>query len=91
MSPRLGLLQIGLAGVLRGTGGLAVHLIRDAEDLSVVTISAWRMLIGALFLLVAAVGVTVSTVVSLGLAPLALGRRADKLPVGRILLTSARD
>ncbi|GAB6984177.1 DMT family transporter [Nocardioides pyridinolyticus] len=106
---RLGLLQICLAGVLWGTGGLAVHVIRDAQSMSVVTISAWRMLIGALFLLVAvavvrqlgdlrvlvrqhpgrvaivgvataayqalyfaavvAVGVTVSTVVSLGLAP----------------------
>lgn len=109
MSPRIGLAQICLAGVLWGTGGLAVHVIRDAEPLSVVTISAWRMLIGAAFLLVAvaavrqlgdlrslvrahpwrvllvgvatatyqalyfaavvAVGVTVSTVVSLGLAP----------------------
>ncbi|WP_243059553.1 DMT family transporter [Nocardioides sp. SR21] len=109
MSPRVGLAQICLAGVLWGTGGLAVHVIRDVEPLSVVTISAWRMLIGALFLLVAvaavrqlgelrslarrhpwrvafvgvatatyqalyfaavvAVGVTVSTVVSLGLAP----------------------
>ena len=91
-----------------GTGGLAVQVIRDAEPLSVVTISAWRMLIGAVFLPavvvvarqtrtlragapttgawsssvspprptrpshfagVVAVGVTVSTVVSLGLAP----------------------
>lgn len=109
MSPRLGLVQISVAGVLWGTGGLAVHVIRDAGSMSVVTISAWRMLIGALFLLVAvaavrqlgdlrslvrrhpgrvvlvgvatatyqalyfaavvAVGVTVSTVVSLGLAP----------------------
>lgn len=109
MSHRTGLAQICLAGVLWGTGGLAVHVIREVEPLSVVTISAWRMLIGALFLLVAvaavrqlgdlralvrahpgrvvvvgvatatyqalyfaavvAVGVTVSTVVSLGLAP----------------------
>lgn len=106
---RAGLLQVSLAGVLWGTGGLAVQVIRDAEPLSVVTISAWRMLIGAVFLLavvalarqtgmlrelvrrrpggvlvvgvatatyqalyfagVVAVGVTVSTVVSLGLAP----------------------
>jgi drug/metabolite transporter, DME family len=110
LSPRVGLTQICLAGVLWGTGGLAVHVIRDAQELSVVTISAWRMLIGALFLLAAvgvarqlgdlrglvrahpgrvalvgiatatyqglyfaavvAVGVTVSTVVSLGLAPM---------------------
>lgn len=109
MSPRLGLAQICLAGVLWGTGGLAVRVIRDAEPMSVVSISAWRMLIGAAFLLVVvavarqagtlrdlvrrrpwhvaavgvataayqalyfagvvAVGVTVSTVVSLGLAP----------------------
>ena len=48
---RIGLLQICLAGVLWGTGGLAVQVIRDAEPLSVVTISAWRMLIGAVFLL----------------------------------------
>lgn len=108
-SARLGLVQICLAGVLWGTGGLVVQLVRDAEELSVVTISAWRMLIGAAFLLVVvalvrqtgtlrdlvrtrpgavvtvgvataayqalyfagvvAVGVTVSTVVSLGLAP----------------------
>ncbi|HEU5038773.1 MAG TPA: DMT family transporter [Nocardioides sp.] len=109
MSARLGLGQICLAGVLWGTGGLAVRVLRDAEPMSVVTISAWRMLIGAVFLLVVvalarqsaalrdlarrrpghvvavgvataayqalyfagvvAVGVTVSTVVSLGLAP----------------------
>ncbi|GAA4707078.1 DMT family transporter [Nocardioides conyzicola] len=106
----LGLLQICLAGVLWGTGGLAVHVIREAQPMSVVTISAWRMVIGAVALLVAvglvrqlgalgdlvrrhpgrvlvigvatatyqalyfaavvAVGVTVSTVVSLGLAPM---------------------
>jgi DME family drug/metabolite transporter len=109
LSPRIGLAQICVAGVLWGTGGLAVHVIRDAESMSVVTISAWRMLIGAAFLMIAvaaarqlgdlrslvrthpwrvllvgvatatyqalyfaavvAVGVTVSTVVSLGLAP----------------------
>lgn len=107
---RIGLFQISLAGVLWGTGGLAVHVIRDAEPMSVVAISAWRMVIGAIALLVAvallrqlgdlrtlvrrhpgrvvvigvatatyqalyfaavvAVGVTVSTVVSLGLAPM---------------------
>lgn len=109
MSHRTGLAQICVAGILWGTGGLAVHVIREVEPLSVVTISAWRMVIGALFLVVAvaavrqlgdlralvrahpgrvvvvgvatatyqalyfaavvAVGVTVSTVVSLGLAP----------------------
>ena len=107
---RIGLLQISLAGVLWGTGGLAVHVIREAEPISVVAISAWRMVVGAVALLIAvavlrqlgdlrdlvrrhpgrvllvgvatatyqalyfaavvAVGVTVSTVVSLGLAPM---------------------
>lgn len=105
----LGLLQISLGGMLWGTGGIGVHVIREAAPMSVVTISAWRMLIGAVALLavvalvrqlgdlrrlvrerpghvvvigvatatyqalyfaaVVAVGVTVSTVVSLGLAP----------------------
>ena len=106
---RVGLVQVCLAGVLWGTGGLGVLVIRDAAPLSVVTISAWRMVIAAAVLLgalaltrqlraasgllrsrpghvvtvgvctaayqafyygsVVAVGVTVSTVVSLGLAP----------------------
>ena len=109
---RTGLLQICLAGVLWGTGGLAVRVIRDAEPLSVLTISAWRMAIAAAVLVAAlaalrgfadlralvrarplavvavgvstaayqalyfgsvvAVGVTVATVVSLGLAPVLL-------------------
>lgn len=50
---RTGLIQICLAGVLWGTGGLAVHVIREAAPLSVVTISAWRMVIGALALALA--------------------------------------
>jgi DME family drug/metabolite transporter len=105
----LGLASICLAGVLWGTGGLAVQVIRDAAPLPVLTISAWRMAIAAAVLLlllallrqgrdlvalarrrplqvvtvgaataayqalyfasVVAVGVSVSTVVSLGLAP----------------------
>jgi len=113
---RAGLLQICLAGVLWGTGGLAVQVIRDSSSdgapLSATTISAYRTTIAALVLLVAClatrraggvlrllrerpgptvfiglatasyqalyfasvvwVGVTVSTVVSLGVAPLAL-------------------
>lgn len=135
MSSRLGLAQICLAGVLWGTGGLAVHVIRDAESMSVVTISAWRMLIGAVFLLVAvaavrrlgdlralarthpgrvllvgvatatyqalyfaavvAVGVTVSTVVSLGLAPVivtvveSLRRRSAPGRTDLLVLTAA--
>ncbi len=109
---RWGLIQICLAGVLWGTGGLGVQLIRRHESMSVVTISAWRMLLAAVALAVVvvalrrtasvrallrsdpwrvlavgtgtatyqalyfgsvvAVGVTVSTVVSLGIAPVLL-------------------
>lgn len=109
---RLGLLQISLAGVLWGTGGLAVQVIREVTPMSVAVISAYRMLIAALVLglavlalrrvgavarllrdhparavLVGAstaayqalyfgsvvqVGVSVATVVSLGLAPVLL-------------------
>jgi drug/metabolite transporter, DME family len=109
---RWGLFQISLAGVLWGTGGLAVQLIREREAMSVLTISAWRMLLAALVLAAAvlllrqtravvvlararplqatlvgagtasyqalyfgavvATGVTVATVVSLGLAPVLL-------------------
>ena len=108
----LGLLQICLAGVLWGTGGLGVQVIRDDVPMPVLTISAWRMAIAAVVLLVVlvglrqlpallalarahprrvvlvgcgtaayqalyfgsvvAVGVSVSTVVSLGLAPVLL-------------------
>ena len=109
---RTGLAQVCLAGVLWGTGGLAVQLIRRHVPMSVLTISAWRMGIAAGLLLVVllalrqvggvvlllrtrpwhaagvgvataayqalyfgsvvAVGVTVATVVSLGLAPVLL-------------------
>jgi drug/metabolite transporter, DME family len=106
---RPGLPQVALAGVLWGTGGLAVQLIRREAALSVLTISAYRTVIGAVILLftvavrrqwtamiaigrqhpvavgtvgigtalyqvlyffaVVNVGVSVATVVSLGLAP----------------------
>jgi drug/metabolite transporter, DME family len=109
VSSRLGLVQVSLAGVLWGTGGLGVQVIREHEPMAVLTISAWRMglaalvLVGAVWLLgqagdvrrllrerpgpavaagvatgayqalyfgsVVSVGVTVATVVSLGLAP----------------------
>ena len=109
---RWGLFQISLAGVLWGTGGLGVQLVREREAMSVLTVSAWRMLLAALVLTagvvllrqtsavltlarsrplraamvgtgtasyqalyfgaVVATGVTVATVVSLGLAPLLL-------------------
>ncbi|MDV3223027.1 DMT family transporter [Intrasporangium sp.] len=51
-SARIGLLQISLAGALWGTGGLAVQLIRDIMPMSVLTISAYRMLIAAIVLVV---------------------------------------
>lgn len=51
-SARIGLLQISLAGALWGTGGLAVQLIRDITPMSVLTISAYRMLIAAIVLVV---------------------------------------
>lgn len=108
----IGLLQICLAGILWGTGGLGVQVIRDQVPMSVLAISAWRMAIAAVVLVVVllllrqlptlvtlvrahptrvvlvgcgtaayqalyfgsvvAVGVSVSTVVSLGLAPVLL-------------------
>lgn len=106
---RLGLLRVCLAGVLWGTGGLVMRLIADRQPMGVTTVSAWRMVVAALALVVALavtrgfrdlvalmrrrpltaiavgactgayqalyfgavvdVGVTVSTVVALGLAP----------------------
>ena len=111
-SARLGLLQICLAGVLWGTGGLAVQLIRDVTPMSVLTLSGYRMLVAAVVLgaavlavrrgaqlravfaqrpahavavgcgtaayqalyfgSVVTAGVTVATVVALGLAPVLL-------------------
>lgn len=108
----VGILQISLAGVLWGTGGLTLQVIRDHESLSFVTVSSYRMLIAAAVLVAAVVvlrrgadlvallraspgtacligtgtgayqalyfgaivevGVTVATVVSLGLAPVLL-------------------
>ncbi|GAB3247215.1 DMT family transporter [Nocardioides dilutus] len=52
---RLGLAQVSLAGVLWGTGGLGVQVIRQHEPMSVLTISAWRMGLAALVLLAAVV------------------------------------
>jgi DME family drug/metabolite transporter len=108
-SSRIGLLQVCVAGVLWGTGGLVAALLHDDDGLGAMTTSAWRMLIAAIaltgfalvvrrhravvatlrrrpvlvvvvgcgtaayqglyFLAVLAVGVSVATVVSLGLAP----------------------
>lgn len=55
LSTRAGLLQISLAGVLWGTGGLAVQIVRDVLPMSVLVISAWRMGIAALVLVAAVV------------------------------------
>lgn len=55
-SSRTGLLQISLAGVLWGTGGLALQVIRDVTPMSVLTVSAWRMAIAALVLVAALAG-----------------------------------
>lgn len=43
----VGLLQVSAAGVLWGTGGIALQIIREHAPLSVVTISAWRLGIAA--------------------------------------------
>jgi DME family drug/metabolite transporter len=112
VSARGGLLQISLAGVLWGTGGLVVQLVRERVPMHVVTISAWRMVLAAVvlgaallvlrggpalaallrdhprrtvlvglctgayqalyFAAVTLVGVSVATVVSLGIAPVLL-------------------
>jgi drug/metabolite transporter, DME family len=47
-----GLTEVAAASVLWGTGGLAVQLIREHDALSPITISAWRMVIAAVVLLV---------------------------------------
>ena len=134
-SARRGLLQVSLAGVLWGTGGLAVQLVREREPLSVLTISTWRMGLAAVALLlvllvlrrsaellrllrerprtvvavglctgayqalyfaaVVSAGVTVATVVALGLAPVLLtvaegvaARRAPGRTQVLVLLTA---
>ena len=50
-----GLVEVAVASVLWGTGGLAVQLVREVEPMSPVTISAWRMALAAAVLLVALV------------------------------------
>jgi DME family drug/metabolite transporter len=103
---------VSLAGVLWGSGGLVMHLVRDRDPMSVLVVSTWRMALAALALFLAlfvvrgfadlrrllrrrpgtavvvgcctgayqalyfaavlSVGVTVATVVALGLAPVLL-------------------
>jgi len=125
---RLGLVQICLAGVLWGTGGLVLQIVRAITPMSVLTVSAYRMLIASVALLavlavigrlrelrldlrtvivgvatglyqalyfgsVVAVGVTVSTVVSLGIAPAILlageAVASRRRPTGRQLVVLA--
>ena len=128
LSARLGLVQICLAGVLWGTGGLVLQIVRAITPMSVLTVSAYRMLIASVALLavlavigrlrelrldlrtvvvgvatgryparyfgsVVAVGVTVSTVVSLGIAPAILlageAVASRRRPAGRQLVVLA--
>lgn len=134
-SPRAALVQISLAGVLWGTGGLVVQLVRERVDLSALTIGAYRMAVAAVVLVavvlaagagralarlvrthpvravvvgsgtgayqalyfaaVVAGGVTVATVVSLGLAPVLLAvvdsvrTRARPTPRRLVVLAAA--
>jgi DME family drug/metabolite transporter len=107
---RIGLLQVCAAGVLWGTGGLAVTVLHDRDHVGAMTVSAWRMALAAValiafaaltqrlpaalatirrypvrtvvigcgtaayqglyFVSVLLIGVSVATVVSLGLAPI---------------------
>jgi DME family drug/metabolite transporter len=46
----LGLLQISAAGVLWGTGGLTLQVVREHAPLAVVTVSAWRLVIASVVL-----------------------------------------
>jgi len=129
----VGILQISLAGVLWGTGGITLQVIRDHAPMSFVTVSGYRMLIAAVVLVAAVVllrrgaelkallraspgtaclvglgtgayqalyfgavvevGVTVATVVSLGLAPVLLtgaeAARHRRHPGARRLLVLA--
>ncbi|WP_412737261.1 DMT family transporter [Krasilnikovia sp. MM14-A1259] len=52
---RVGLLQVCAAGVLWGTGGLVVTVLHERDGLGAMTVSAWRMVLAAVALLVFAV------------------------------------
>lgn len=62
-SARIGLLQVCVAGVLWGTGGLVVTLVHERDGLGAMTVSAWRMAIGAVALVVFAVATRRSALV----------------------------
>jgi DME family drug/metabolite transporter len=83
LSPRIGLAQVCLAGVLWGTGGLTVQLIREIDPLHPLTISAWRLVIAAVAL--------IGAVLVLGQAGgvLALVRRSPRRVVAVALGTAA--
>src|SRR5215207_10730601 len=51
----VGIVQISLAGVLWGTGGITLQVISDRTPLSFVTVSGYRMLIAAVVLVAAVV------------------------------------
>jgi DME family drug/metabolite transporter len=48
---RIGLLQVCAAGVLWGTGGLALTLLHERDGLGAMTVSAWRMALAAVALI----------------------------------------
>lgn len=54
-SARLGLLQVCAAAVLWGTGGLVVTVLNDRDGLGAMTVSAWRMSLAAVVLILFAV------------------------------------
>lgn len=56
MHRRAGLAQVTAAGILWGTGGLGVHVVNERAGLSAGAISAWRMGLAALVLLVVVAG-----------------------------------
>lgn len=62
-SARTGLLQVCVAGVLWGTGGLVVTLLHERDGLGAMTVSAWRMAIGAIALVAFAVATRRSALV----------------------------
>ena len=126
-SIRLGLFQVCAAGVLWGTGGIAVTFLHHRTGMGAMTVSAWRMALAAValvafvgitgrlrsavstfradkigtvvvgcgtaayqglyFVAVLQVGVSIATVVSLGLAPILAATwehlRAGTLPTVR--------
>ncbi|MFC4021872.1 DMT family transporter [Micromonospora sp. GCM10011542] len=69
---RTGLIQITVTGVLWGTTGVAVQLLRESTGLNPVTIGFHRLAIAAVVLLVCTAGRLGSTLAAVRAAPLAL-------------------